>query len=326
MKQESFFLIQQAADLLQQGRLVAFPTETVYGLGADACNEAAVRAIFAAKNRPADHPLIVHIADVSQLSQWAMDVPPAAMILAEKFWPGPLTMIFKKQLSVLDVVTGGQSTVGVRIPRHPVARALLNAFGGGVAAPSANQFTHLSPTSAKDVEEELKNKVDLILDGGMCDVGLESTIVDMTKAIPVILRPGMITAEMISNTLGIPVTTRAKEIAADVRTPGMHHLHYAPTTKTMLVDADNILSKLSQTNDKQIALLSHHPLPSPLPSHIHVIPMPSTAAHYAHDLYHTLRELDHQHFDCILIAEVPADAEWEAIRDRLKKATGGAIF
>lgn len=344
--------ISQAVNLLHQGRLVAFPTETVYGLGADARNEEAVKRIFAAKNRPADHPLIVHLALLEQLPQWAREISPLALQLASVYWPGPLTMIFKRHASVLDVVTAGQDTVGIRIPRHPVAQSLLQSFGGGIAAPSANQFTHLSPTSAKDVAEELQDKVDLILDGGDCDVGVESTIIDMTRDTPVILRPGMITSEMISNTLGMKIEVYSRErahadaraethadaqagVSAETRTPGMHHLHYAPTTKTMLIQIDQlaknnfteiVTAQLAHDAHKKIALLSHYQLPYPLPSFIHLIPMPQTALQYAHDLYHTLRAVDHQQFDAILIASVPNSGEWEAIQDRLQKASGGAII
>lgn len=314
--------ISNAANLLHQGRLVAFPTETVYGLGADAANEAALQAIFAAKNRPTTHPLIVHIASVAQLSDWAQDISSEALQLAKAFWPGPLTLILKKQPWVLDAVTGGQPTVGIRIPSHPIAQALLQAFGGGVAAPSANQFTHLSPTSAADVTEELAGKVDLILDGGNCEVGVESTIIDMTRETPIILRPGMITSEKISVQLGIKIGVYSPHTSSlETRAPGMHHLHYAPTTTTQLISHEDIPNLLT-TETTSIVLLTHQSFTSAVPPHIKIVMMSEDPTRYAHDLYHTLREMDHQHFSRIVIEQVPATSEWEAINDRLRKACG----
>ncbi|WP_442770390.1 L-threonylcarbamoyladenylate synthase, partial [Zoogloea ramigera] len=194
--------IQRAVQLLRQGELVALPTETVYGLGADALNPDAVAKIFAAKGRPSDHPLIVHLADASQIMTWAREVPKDAIALARAFWPGPLTLILKRDESVPDLVTGGQDTVGLRVPNHPVALELLRAFGSGVAAPSANRFGRISPTTAEHVRQELGERVALILDGGACAVGLESTIVDLSRGVPVILRPGAIGADDIARVLG----------------------------------------------------------------------------------------------------------------------------
>lgn len=314
--------IQQAVQLLKAGGLVAFPTETVYGLGADARNPQAVKRIFSAKERPFDHPLIVHIANSSQLTEWARDIPPAAYQLADAFWPGPLTLILKKQAHVLDEVTAGQDTVGLRIPRHVIAQQLLSTFGDGIVAPSANKFTHISPTSAAHVEQELGTKVDLILDGGDCEVGLESTIVDMSGDKPIILRPGMITAESIAQVLAQDVGAKSEETVS-VRVPGMHHLHYAPQTKTILIETEALspfLTRLSP-QDGQVALLMHSPAVLPPMQHVHIKRMPQEAAAYAHDLYHQLRLLDNQHFTYILVEAVPPFAEWEAIRDRLTKAS-----
>lgn len=193
--------IEKAATILHAGGLVAIPTETVYGLGADARNPEALRKIFTTKQRPIDHPLIVHIADMTQLSDWAVAISDSALLLAKAFWPGPLTLILKKAPGVLDLVTGNQETIGIRIPNHPVAIALLKTFGRGVAAPSANRFGRISPTTADAVREELGNAVDLILDGGPCAVGVESTIVDVTGEAPVVLRPGMITQQQIAAVL-----------------------------------------------------------------------------------------------------------------------------
>lgn len=234
----SISAIDQAVTLLRQGGLVAIPTETVYGLGADATNEAAVRKIFQVKERPYDHPLIVHLAHIEQLKDWALDISPAAMKLAQAFWPGPLTIIFKKQPHVLNVVTGNQDTVALRIPRHPIAQAVLHAFGGGIAAPSANKFTHISPTTASAVQEELGGEVELILDGGACEVGLESTIIDMSGVKPNILRPGMISAEAIFEIINKPINISQQQTT--LRAPGMHHLHYAPRTKTELISTKKI--------------------------------------------------------------------------------------
>jgi len=181
--------------MLRAGELVAFPTETVYGLGADASSAAAVKKIFAAKGRPASHPVIVHIADMSELKHWAAEVPRAAWLLAEKFWPGPLTMVLKRAAHVHDVISGGQNTVGLRVPSHPVAQQLLKAFGGGIAAPSANRFGKLSPTTAAHVREELGDAVRIVLDGGACEVGIESTIVDLSREPPAILRPGRVSCD-----------------------------------------------------------------------------------------------------------------------------------
>lgn len=311
--------ITQAIEVLRKGGLVALPTETVYGLGADAANETAIRKIFAAKERPYDHPLIVHLADVSQMSAWARDISPLALRAASAFWPGPLTLILKKQKHVLDVVTGGQDTVGLRIPRHPVAQALLKAFGGGVAAPSANKFTHISPTTAAAVREELGDKVDIILDGGDCEVGLESTILDLSGETPVILRPGMITAQVLTEVMGVPVLSR--QDSATVRVPGMHHLHYAPTTKTVLMEAKDIRDFL-QTNHSPLALITHSQFDANTWENVRHVQLSQQASAYAHDLYRTLRELDNQHFNIIVIEAVPESREWDAIRDRLKKASG----
>lgn len=315
--------ITKAASILREGGLVAFPTETVYGLGADARNELAMRRIFEAKGRPFDHPLIVHIAHIKHLSDWAREVPEAALKLAEAFWPGPLTMIFKKQPNVPDIVTGGQDTIGLRIPRHPVAQALLQAYWGGIAAPSANRFTHISPTTAAAVQEELGKKVDLILDGGACEIGLESTIIDMTQEHPVILRPGMISAQAIGAVLGFPVSIVRQDTPV-VRAPGMHHLHYAPMTRTALIDTQEISPMLRALDTKELPMVFviHSDAASPQIDHVNWVKMPSDPAGYAHDLYRTLRVLDNEHFKRIMIERVPEGPEWEAIRDRLLKACG----
>lgn len=315
--------IAQAVQILSNGGLVAFPTETVYGLGADASNELAVRKVFQVKGRPADHPLIVHLANRKQLADWALSVPEAANKLAEAFWPGPLTLVLKKRPNVLGCVTGGQDTVALRIPNHPIAIALLEAFGKGLVAPSANQFTHVSPTTASAVSEEFGKALDLILDGGACEVGLESTIVDLSGAQPVILRPGMITAAQISQVLGVSVKMAYEEKMA-TRAPGMHHVHYAPTTQTHLIKTHDIPAMLSALDDATLPIVCMVYSNITFPSHdkVHWVTMPAQAAAYAHDLYRTLRALDQQQYKSIWIEAVPEEADWEAIRDRLKKATG----
>ena len=236
--------IQRAVALLCQGELVALPTETVYGLGADALNPDAVAKIFTAKGRPSDHPLIVHLADAGQIMTWAREVPKDAIALARAFWPGPLTLILKRDESVPDLVTGGQDTVGLRVPNHPVALELLRAFGSGVAAPSANRFGRISPTTAEHVRQELGERVALILDGGACAVGLESTIVDLSRGVPVILRPGAIGADDIARVLGRRPRLRgefeaeaggAAEQGATPRVSGALAAHYAPRTPLELV-------------------------------------------------------------------------------------------
>ena len=312
--------IANAVTILRSGGLVAIPTETVYGLGADARNPTAVGKIFTAKQRPASHPLIVHLSDPSEITDWAREVPVAALQLAKAFWPGPLTLILKKRPTVLDSVTAGQDTVALRIPRHPVALALLRAFGSGLVAPSANRFTRVSPTTAEAVQAELGDRVDCILDGGPCEVGLESTILDMSGAEPRILRPGMISAEAIGKVLGGPVEVFRQDHPTEVRAPGMHHLHYAPTTRTELL-ATKQLQQLTTT--MPVVCLTYSGSPLPENAHCQHIQMPANPADYAQQLYATLRAQDQQQYQCIYIEAVPESTEWDAIRDRLAKASGG---
>ena len=252
--------IAKAVLLLRQGRLVAFPTETVYGLGADASNPEAVKRIFSAKGRPADHPLIVHIPDVDSLTDWALNVPESARRLADRFWPGPLTLILKKKPEVSSVVTGGQDTVGLRIPDNPVALSLLRAFGGGIAAPSANRFKRISPTQASHVAEELEGFVDMILDGGPCQVGVESTIVDLSGSRPVLLRPGQITRTQIEQVLGVElavISPTEKASPGDIRAPGMMKIHYAPVTPAMLCNGERLpeIVRSLTSQDQKIGVL-----------------------------------------------------------------------
>lgn len=314
--------ITHAAAQLKAGELVAFPTETVYGLGADASNADAVRKVFAAKGRPADHPLIVHVADAVQLANWAREIPQAAHMLAKKFWPGPLTLVLKRNPKVPDAVTGGQDTVAIRVPSHPVAQALLRAFGGGIAAPSANRFGRVSATTAAHVHEEFGDAVACVLDGGAADVGIESTIVDCSGESPALLRPGMITPQQLEAALGVPL---AAPQAAAPRAPGMLDKHYAPQTPLMLMEGDLVaeLARSLTRQGKRVAALARTSL-RPLMDDLVWLAAPADAAGYAHDLYANLRTLDQAGCDAILVEQPPDEAEWMAIRDRLNRAAAGS--
>ncbi len=304
----------QAISILNEGGLVAFPTETVYGLGADASNQKALEKIFIAKERPFNHPLIVHIAKVEEMANWARDIPQVAYQLANLFWPGPLTLILKKQPHVLDIITADQETIGLRIPSHPLARALISEFGRGIAAPSANKFTHVSPTTAQAVYEELGDKVDMILDGGECEVGLESTIIDLSGDTPAILRPGMINRDALTAALGRQVSYQQQSI---IPTPGMHHLHYAPLTQTHILSNSEIKDFIKNI-DANVAIIACES--DEKEGAAKLICLTKNPAHYAHYLYQTLRSLDNSGVNHILIEKVPETTEWEAIRDRINKA------
>jgi len=313
--------IARAAAALRRGELVAFPTETVYGLGADASNRDAVHRIFEAKGRPADHPVIVHLHDEAAARQWARAFPPGAAALARAFWPGPLTLIVPRAAHVDDVVTGGQDTVGLRVPSHPVARALLAAFGGGIAAPSANRFGHVSPTHASHVADDLGDTVAMILDGGASDVGIESTIVSFASDPPELLRPGGITAAVLERVLGRPLRGAS---AAAPRASGTLATHYAPRTPASLVARDVLHAELLQLcdRDERVAVMARTSAPQ-TPFDGIWITAADDAARYAHDLYDNLRRLDAADADVILIEAVPDHDDWQAIRDRLTRATHG---
>ena len=317
--------IKHAASVLRAGGLVAFPTETVYGLGADASNVAAVKKVFDAKGRPHDHPLIVHLADVAQLEQldpWAIEIPAAAYALAKRFWPGPLTMVLRRAPHVSDAVTGGQDTVAIRIPSHPVAQALLRAFGGGVVAPSANRFGHVSATTAQHVRDEFGDAVDYVLDGGACEVGIESTIVDMSREKVSVLRPGWITVRDIETTLG---TTLTAPDAQSPRASGTLEKHYSPDTPVMLVESDLIyeLASSLMRQGQRVAVLARTAQRPMLPALIWCA-APLDEAGYAHALYANLRTLDAGGADVMMIEEPPLLPTWVAIRDRLMRAAAGS--
>jgi L-threonylcarbamoyladenylate synthase len=310
--------IERAAELLRAGELVAFPTETVYGLGADAGNAAAVAKIFAAKGRPQDHPLIVHLPDASHIDAWARDVSAAARLLAATFWPGPLTLILKRRAGVSDAITGGQDTVGLRMPGHPLALELLRAFGGGVAAPSANRFGRISPTTAQHVREELGDAVALVLDGGPCAVGIESTILDLSGEEPAILRPGMIGAAAIAAVLGREPGTPQ---AGAPRVSGTLESHYAPMTPLELVSSDGLVFAVRNTiiKGERTAFLAS----MAQPIHHELITWklaPAEPGPFAHALYASLRELDALGCSRIVVQQPPQTAAWTAVLDRLRRA------
>jgi L-threonylcarbamoyladenylate synthase len=317
--------VKRAAELLRAGELVAFPTETVYGLGADASNPAAVAKIFAAKGRPADHPLIVHIPDATHLDRWARDIPEAARVLAQAFWPGPLTLILKRQPGVPDAVTGGQDTVGLRIPNHPLALELLREFAGGIAAPSANRFGRISPTTAQHVRDDLGDAVAMVLDGGPCQVGIESTIIDLSGARTIVLRPGMLSAIDIGRVLGrVPMSPDDPLAPPAVRASGTLEAHYAPRTPLVLMPDDSLPIALRNAivQKERVAVLAVHPAPFDMPGVVWQV-APTDPAGFAHDLYANLRALDALGCDRIYVQK-PVGQPWQAIYDRLKRAAAGS--
>lgn len=314
--------IHSAANLLRAGDTVAFPTETVYGLGADAANPLALHKVFEAKGRPTDHPLIVHIADSSHLSVWAQHIPDMAWKLAAAFWPGPLTLILRRHEQVLNAVTGGQDTVALRVPDHPVAIALLRAFGSGIAAPSANRFGRVSPTSAHHVREELGTKVGMILDGGSCRVGVESTIISLVHDKAVLLRPGGLSIAAIEDTLKQKIIlTQAAE--QKIRVPGVLSAHYAPATPMELHCADALFQRarhLSAQGCKVVVLGLGRASENDISDiGFDYFPMPELAEDYAHMLYATLRQFDRAGLDYLLVEHPPDTWPWFAVKDRLRR-------
>ncbi len=332
----------RAVELLKSGQLVAFPTETVYGLGADANNTAAVEQIFSAKRRPTNHPVIVHVSAQFNPLDWAQSWSLLAQQLANSFWPGPLTLIVKRGAKVLDAVTGGQDTVGLRCPSHPVAQALLSEFEGGIAAPSANRFGHISPTTAQHVYDELGDCVSLILDGGLCDVGIESTIVDLSRDVPVLLRPGNISIADLENALNQKVL---RPDATAPRVSGSLTQHYAPSKPLIQLEAENLIQEIQALIIKQVSFvvmawsldcicalqklglneldMSRLPLNSTpidmgmggvirLPNHPHLL---------AKNLYAAMRYADSLNVACLWIEQPPAEIQWEGISDRLRRAS-----
>ncbi|MDA7418457.1 L-threonylcarbamoyladenylate synthase [Xenophilus arseniciresistens] len=320
--------IQQAAQALQAGHLVAFPTETVYGLGADAGQDEAVRGIFAAKGRPADHPLIVHVAagaaGTAAVAHFAQSLPPFAQALARAFWPGPLTLIVPRREGVGAVAAGGQDTIGLRCPDHPVAQALLSACAArgvmGLAGPSANRFGRVSPTTAAHVASEFADDL-RVLDGGACDVGIESTIVDCSRGAPVLLRPGHLTRAQIEQAAGQPLRERETLNAPDPRASGTLEAHYAPTAKVRLMDAKALQAGLDVLGPHaaHMAVWSRAALRSGS-QRLLLKRMPEDAALAAQQLFAVLRQFDDEGVKLIWIETPPATPEWEGVRDRLQRA------
>lgn len=303
--------IEHAAMLLRDGKLVAFPTETVYGLGANALDAEAVARIFEAKGRPTSSPIIVHVSNFEMVRSVAGEWPPAARALATEFWPGPLTLVLKKTPAVPDVVTAGLNTVGVRMPSHPVALALIEAAGLPIAAPSANRFMQLSPTTAEHVRQGLGDRVNCVLDSGACAVGIESTVLSLASGVPVLLRPGAISRAQIEAVIG-PISQQS-EVAAEAHpSPGMHRRHYSPRTRLLLVRNGAVPERGSG------AYLQLNIAPSREVRTLVV--MPSEPAEYAATLYRTLHELDSLGYDWIAVDTPHNDPEWDAIRDRLTRA------
>ena len=307
--------IAEAVAILRGGGLLAIPTETVYGLAADARNPEAVARIFALKGRPSDHPLIVHIASPDAIEAWASTIPESATQLATHFWPGPLTLILKKRSDVPDAVTGGQETVGLRSPDHPLTLSLLRAFGGGLAAPSANRFGRISPTSASHVRDEFGENAPPILDGGPCPVGIESTIVDLSQSPPRILREGHIRREQL---LPFLPDLQSGLITASPRVSGSLDAHYAPRTPMRMLERRLLIE--AAADEPHCVLLALDALPAKTQG----ISLPAQPEAYAHGLYAALRELDSRNAACILIEQPPSGPDWLAVNDRIKRALAGA--
>jgi len=310
--------MQKAAKTLLEGNLVAFPTETVYGLGADALNKQAVARVYQVKGRPVDHPLIVHIHSMQVMGQWVDDVPEYAICLARDFWPGPMTLIFKRSSLAQDFITGGQDTVGIRVPNHTVALALLEAFhnlgGRGVAAPSANRFGHVSPTTAKAVSDELTQYLqpeDQIMDGGPCSVGVESTIIDCTGELPRILRPGAITEEMIKESTGLTDLAPTTSTDESPRVSGSLEKHYAPTAKVLL-DQTPVAGQGFIASSRRVT-----------PTGVTRLAAPKNADEFARDLYTALRKADELGLQEVVVEQPQGDGIAVAIRDRLSRAAAG---
>ncbi len=310
--------LKNAANTLLEGNLVAFPTETVYGLGADALNKQAVARIYEVKGRPADHPLIVHLHSMQVMGQWVEDVPEYAITLGRDYWPGPMTLIFKRSNLAQDFITGGQNTVGIRVPKHSVALALLEEFhnlgGRGVAAPSANRFGHVSPTSAQAVSEELSAYMkpeDQLLDGGPSNVGVESTIIDCTGEVPRILRPGAITPEMIAQSTGLTPIFPNSSDGPEIRVSGSLEKHYAPAAKVIL-DQTPVAGQGFIAPSRRVT-----------PTGVKRLAAPKNTDEFARDLYSALRKADELGLAEVVVEQPQGDGLAIAIRDRLKRAAQG---
>jgi L-threonylcarbamoyladenylate synthase len=313
--------VAQAAEHIRAGELVAFPTETVYGLGADASNDVAVAKIFAAKGRPADHPLIVHVASQAQVLDYASSVPPFADRLIKAFWPGPLTVILPRKPGVAAAAAGGQNSIGLRCPAHPLALEFLTECGTGVAGPSANKFGRVSPTTAQHVRQEFGDAL-MVLDGGSCKVGIESSIVDCTRSQPVLLRPGVLTRAELSAACGQPVLSAEQTTGDAPRAPGTLESHYAPNATVRLMDAKAIQTALDLlgADAKHIAVYARS-IMRIKSSQVLYRRMPDDALATAEQLFAVLRDFDAQGVKLIWIEPVPDAIEWDGVRDRLARAS-----
>ncbi len=322
--------LSRAVEALRASDCIGLPTETVYGLAADATNAEAVAKIFALKGRPTNHPLIVHLASASDARAWASEWSDAAEKLAKAFWPGPMTLIVRRASHVLDAVTGGQDTVGLRVPSHPVAQRLLSQFGGGLAAPSANKFGHVSPTSARHVANEFANDDLLILDGGDCEVGVESTIIDVSGKQPRVLRPGRVRAHDIERVLASPLANATHDAPRAIhdtpRVSGSLDSHYAPRKKTLMLagDALDIFLDAARDAGKRVGLVHHSTRFASKRVKERVALNGANASSFEHEIYATMRALDDSSVDLIVIEQPPQTTDWDAVNDRLRRATFSA--
>lgn len=323
--------ISRAVDLLRGGGVVAFPTETVYGLGADATNLQAVRNVFAIKGRPATNPVIVHVADASVAHRFASKWPETATKLVEKFWPGPLTIILPKAETIVTAATAGRKTVGLRAPDHPMTQELLKAFDGPIIGPSANRSSRVSPTTAQHVKDELGEKIEMVLDGGPCKVGIESTVIDLSVTLPMILRPGAIAKWQIEQVIG-PVEVFSGTVAdgKSAPGPGMQGAHYAPMTPTYRFSRQHApkIGEWCIKNPSKPAIIlrlgkvaSSDPIPASLSMNQRQVILPNTATEYARQMYAALRHADRQNPSVIWLEMPPDEAQWLAVRDRLLRAS-----
>jgi L-threonylcarbamoyladenylate synthase len=314
--------VARAVRALRRGGLVAFPTETVYGLGADATSDAALVRLYDVKGRPTDHPVIVHLTADALLDDWAASVPPVAIELAARFWPGPLTIVLPASARVSRVATGGLDTVGLRVPDHPVALELLTAFGGAIAAPSANRFGRVSPTTAGAVVRDLGGDVDVVLDGGACAVGVESTIVDCTGERPAVLRVGGVTLEALTEVLGGPPV-----IGGSTPAPGTLAAHYAPNARVEVVTPGTLVPRAQElaTAGRRVGALglAADLLAADLPTSLMPLARPADAIAFAHELYAALREADDLGLDVVLAIAPPSTGLGAAVADRLGRAARG---
>lgn len=317
--------VAEAVEVLRRGGLVAFPTETVYGLGADASNPAAVQRIFAVKGRPRSHPLIVHLGEAMAMKEWAGEVPDDALALAEAFWPGPLTLVLPRAERVPDAVTGGLLTVGLRVPSAPLALELLGAFGGGVAAPSANRFGRVSPTTAEHVRADLGDAVDLVLDGGPCPVGVESTIVDCSGDRLAVLRPGGVSVEALAEVLGRAVPVLTPTGPGAVRAPGTLPAHYSPGARVEVLAAGDVAARAAALlgGGRRVGVLAPSELPG-LPDALEALPPAGGVEAYARCLYDRLRDADRRGLDVLLVVPPSEGGLGTAVADRLRRAAAGA--